>query len=296
MKTRELEIRLAASRIKAALTPVGKIILDQMGGAGRVSAMLGLNGKQYSITSTLHGDGIRIRFPQRNPSKGNVVDIVYNKGQDLYDVTFYKLSGVSMNKIREESGVYSDMLKDMFERQTGLYLRMASIKVENLKKALDEEWDSLGSKAQSKTATSRITDKLLLKTFPELTPVEAAKYAQAFGSTHNTRSAEKLLDQFSSSIGGYGVESLTEQGHYNDVSALYVNRGDTYDATMIYDADVGAFLLQAWGDWVEEAEERGRTMTASAKPIRKQFANRARQNSIVAKFPTSVKSWLRWEN
>lgn len=36
--------------------------------------------------------------------------------------------------------------------------------------------------------------------------------------------------------------------------ALYVNRGDPYIVTTIYDVRRDTFLTIAWGDWLEEAE------------------------------------------
>jgi hypothetical protein len=36
----------------------------------------------------------------------------------------------------------------------------------------------------------------------------------------------------------------------------YVNMGDPYDTTLIYDLSTGRFYVGAWGDWVERYPKR----------------------------------------
>jgi hypothetical protein len=36
----------------------------------------------------------------------------------------------------------------------------------------------------------------------------------------------------------------------------FVNMGDTYDTTLIYDFSTGRFYVGAWGDWVERYPRR----------------------------------------
>lgn len=55
---------------------------------------------------------------------------------------------------------------------------------------------------------------------------------------------------------GYGVEAIRGSwvdGYHGDVCALYVNLGDTYDQTVIYDTRKGEYKVTSWGDWVESA-------------------------------------------
>jgi hypothetical protein len=54
--------------------------------------------------------------------------------------------------------------------------------------------------------------------------------------------ALKLADEY---MDGHGVESL-----YPEYPLFfYVNKGDTYSATLCYDGD--KFFIGSWGDWVE---------------------------------------------
>ena len=114
---------------------VAATILEQMGGARRLRAMIGA---QFSIFPS----GVGIRFPNKNPSKGNYVEVIYQRGPDSYDVTFYNCptpmvkGGLPMvpppkvkgKVVKQLDDIYSDSLIEIFEHQTGWYLRMGSTK------------------------------------------------------------------------------------------------------------------------------------------------------------------------
>lgn len=56
-------------------------------------------------------------------------------------------------------------------------------------------------------------------------------------------------DNFLSSIGlAHGVESLYPEFP----SFYYVNLGDTYDSTLLYNGSTGNLYVGAWGDFVEK--------------------------------------------
>lgn len=64
--------------------------------------------------------------------------------------------------------------------------------------------------------------------------------------------ADRLMD-------GHGVETLAPEGAYvdrywRDAIALYVNMGDTYEATLIYDTEHSEWLVMSWGDFLEDWE------------------------------------------
>jgi len=67
--------------------------------------------------------------------------------------------------------------------------------------------------------------------------------------------ANKLLD-------GYGIESIRAEGawdkYFGDIAALYVNMGDPYVGTALYDVDANRWWIGGWGDWLEEVEAKGR--------------------------------------
>lgn len=56
----------------------------------------------------------------------------------------------------------------------------------------------------------------------------------------------------------HGVEPIRSEdrwtSYWGEIIALYVNTGDTYCLTLIYDTRSCEFLVESWGDWVEKME------------------------------------------
>lgn len=68
--------------------------------------------------------------------------------------------------------------------------------------------------------------------------------------------AEARLARISAESGGHGVEVLwlDESARYDPQAvpdAFYVNRGDPYVLTSLYDVRQDAFQETSWGDWLE---------------------------------------------
>lgn len=104
---------------KTALSPVAKTILDQMGGARRLQMMIGAKDFVYGPKS------ISFRWPNKQRSKGNLLKVTL-RGDDTYRVEFMNVSGYNAKVVKKHEGVYAEDLVDIFERQTGWYLRMGS--------------------------------------------------------------------------------------------------------------------------------------------------------------------------
>lgn len=71
--------------------------------------------------------------------------------------------------------------------------------------------------------------------------------------------AEQIMGTASEVLGGHGVEALHDEAAYanayfEDVIALYVNMGDPYVATVLYDTESERFLVAAWGDFQDSHE------------------------------------------
>jgi hypothetical protein len=66
------------------------------------------------------------------------------------------------------------------------------------------------------------------------------------------------LDYADELLGGHGIEYIaSEQDTMRSREGIeYVNMGDTYDTTLIYDYKTGRFYVGAWGDWVERYPKR----------------------------------------
>lgn len=55
---------------------------------------------------------------------------------------------------------------------------------------------------------------------------------------------------------GFGVESISNENtwvnrYFTNMIALYINMGDTYDTTFIYDTINNEFTVDSWGNWYE---------------------------------------------
>jgi len=67
-----------------------------------------------------------------------------------------------------------------------------------------------------------------------------------------SQSHHDILDLFNELVKGFGVESIELDG---ETIGYYVNRGDSYDETIIWDESNGEFIISSWGDFLEESEQ-----------------------------------------
>lgn len=64
---------------------------------------------------------------------------------------------------------------------------------------------------------------------------------------------ENVLERINNLIGGFGVENIINPDE-DDVRLYFVNMGDPYSDTVMYDGTKGKFVIGDWGTWVEEME------------------------------------------
>jgi hypothetical protein len=64
----------------------------------------------------------------------------------------------------------------------------------------------------------------------------------------------RVLRRADEALNGHGVEYLNSRDDTSPVA--YVNRGDTYDTTLMFDYEKGRFLVGSWGDLVERQPRR----------------------------------------
>lgn len=98
-------------------TEIAETILHQLGGPGRLRAMLGIKSFQMGPSE------LSFRFPQRQRSKPNHVEVKLTP-RDLYCVTFYRIDGLNSKKLNTIDDVYCEMLKTTIEKEIGLYLSL----------------------------------------------------------------------------------------------------------------------------------------------------------------------------
>lgn len=106
-----------APSLPAVNEAVGDTIAQQMGGAGRLRAMLG--------AKDIIGleNGLRFRWPNKERSRGNLVRITL-RPDDTYDMEFFN----GTKPVKKYEGVYADQLVSTFESQTGWYLSLGGSK------------------------------------------------------------------------------------------------------------------------------------------------------------------------
>lgn len=90
-------------------------IIEQMGGFGRLGAMTGANNFIF--------DDKGITFKFKGSRKVNCVKVELT-GNDDYTMRFYKVGRVNFKEVEVIEGVYNDMLINIFESTTGLYLSL----------------------------------------------------------------------------------------------------------------------------------------------------------------------------
>ena len=74
-----------------------------------------------------------------------------------------------------------------------------------------------------------------------------------------SRNPDVALDKINYFLKGYGVETIKDNGwdrYYMDICLLYVNMGDTYIPTVIYDTRKDSWYVCSLGDIVERNEKR----------------------------------------
>ncbi len=95
-------------------------IINQMGGLGRLVAMVGAS----NFITTDNPAGLRFQFS--GSKKANICKITL-LASDTYKFELFKYTRVKYAHcpvVYEVEGVYDDMLKSVFEQETGLYLTL----------------------------------------------------------------------------------------------------------------------------------------------------------------------------
>ena len=101
----------------ASQTPAA-IILAQLGGSGRLGAMIGARNFLYS-----EKDPTWLSFKFKGCRKVNHLKVTLD-ASDTYTLRFGKIHGYNFREVHEVSGVYADKLRTIIEAQTGLYLSL----------------------------------------------------------------------------------------------------------------------------------------------------------------------------
>lgn len=85
---------------------------------------------------------------------------------------------------------------------------------------------------------------------------------------HPPKQLDLILEALNVVLKGHGIEPLSLEGVWNSryfgtVLALYVNTGDPYAPTILYDTELDRFVLSCQGDFLEMLERRHKVKTAA---------------------------------
>lgn len=96
---------------------VAQIIIQQLGGIGKLSAMVGAH------SFMIEDCGLSFQFKGFRKAKKVIIDLLPT---DLYRMRIGKtnMKNLEWNEVYNQDGLYWDMLKPEFERVTGLYLSL----------------------------------------------------------------------------------------------------------------------------------------------------------------------------
>ena len=96
---------------------IAQTILKQLGGQGRLSAMLGA--KNFLD----HGNALSFKFPNRARSKPNYVKVELAP-DDTYTVHFARIGSINFKPLGQLEGVHVGQLRQVIEDRIGLRLRL----------------------------------------------------------------------------------------------------------------------------------------------------------------------------
>ena len=97
---------------------IAKEIIAQMGGTVRLSAMV--NARQYLILDA----GVQFTFSGKRGMNKVVVKLT---PADTYDMEFWYITSAKCVKKAEYKDIYFDMLIELFEKTTSLYLSLGTM-------------------------------------------------------------------------------------------------------------------------------------------------------------------------
>lgn len=85
-------------------------------------------------------------------------------------------------------------------------------------------------------------------------PESARHLAEKIKTAHSHSAVNKVLELADEMLNAHGVEPIRGMhvdNYYYDVVGLYVNMGDSYNPTLLYNTVTGKFVVTTLGDWVQ---------------------------------------------
>lgn len=104
-----------------------------------------------------------------------------------------------------------------------------------------------------KTIESRLGDTLNHEYGNDI-KLQVKQIRQIMENVREYKDADDCLNTCNQILKGYGVEAIRDNNHssyFQDIGLLYVNMGETYTVTIVYDTRKYKFLVCSIGDIIE---------------------------------------------
>ena len=98
------------------------------------------------------------------------------------------------------------------------------------------------------------------ESFPELKDSQVDRVLELINQSEDT-TVDAIMNELNTILDGYGVEvvrvPIDDTHHGILVVAEYVNMGDMYATTILYEYGTGEFVAIDWAGWMERREYYG---------------------------------------
>jgi len=115
---------------------------------------------------------------------------------------------------------------------------------------------------QPSKGTKDFTAQNLMSAFKELDEASASALADQSRVINSREGLDDFLKAANKLLDAHGVEAIRDEGawcdYFGDAVALYINMGDPYIATLLYDVEDDEVYLTSYGDWMEAREQESK--------------------------------------
>lgn len=111
----------------------------------------------------------------------------------------------------------------------------------------------------SKKTIANQLGESLRKEYGNNIDIQVKQIRQAMEDVTGYKDVDRCLDTCNQILKGYGVEETRDNNHssyFQDIGLLYVNMGDAYVPTIIYDTRKSRFYVTCWEDIIEAEQKR----------------------------------------
>lgn len=151
-----------------------------------------------------------------------------------------------------------DTVQDSYEEELRLEQRIAKLRADRKRRMASQYNESLGKKkivARELKANRLPSVREIVRDLRDISEEDAAEVLTLIARpVSQANKADRILLQINRLIDGHGVEAIPNPNYSHKPIALYVNMGDAYAATVVWDMSTGKFEYTTWGDWFENWE------------------------------------------